>query len=139
MICSLAAGSYHPTMQDDASSADRAFGRLRRAAARLPRIDEATSYGTPSLKVHGKFLCRVKDPGTVVLACPLEEKELLIAAAPDVFFETSHYRGWPAILARIDAISDEELAHRLERAWRMQAPKRLVKAWDASASGRTER
>ena len=48
----------------------------------------------------------------MVLMCPLEEKELLIAAAPEIYFETDHYKGWPAILVRIHAIATAELALR---------------------------
>lgn len=105
-----------------------ALGRLRKAAAGLPGVEEAASYGTPALKVRKKLLCRIKDEETVVLRCALEDKELLIAAAPAVFFETPHYKGWPAVLVRIRAISDDELAHRLALAWRLQAPKSLVRS-----------
>jgi hypothetical protein len=76
--------------------------------------------------VRRKFLCRAKDADTLVLTCALEEKELLMAAAPGIYFETDHYRGWPAVLVRLGGISDEELRHRLALAWRMQAPKKLV-------------
>jgi hypothetical protein len=103
-----------------------AFDRLKKAAAGLPEVEESSWFGTPSLKVRKKSMCRVKDPDTVVLMCPLEEKELLMAAAPDIYYETDHYRGWPAILVRIRAISDEELAHRLTLTWKMQAPKKLA-------------
>jgi hypothetical protein len=61
--------------------------------------------------------------------CPLEEKEMLMAAAPDIYFETDHYKGWPAVLVRIRSISIAELRLRLERAFAMQAPKALFKAW----------
>lgn len=108
------------------SNLESAFQRLKEAAAGLPEIEEALSYGTPCLKVRKKFLGRVKDAGTLVLMCALEEKEMLMAAAPHIFFETDHYKGWPAILVRMDEISDEELRHRVALAWRMQAPKRLV-------------
>ena len=97
--------------------------KLQAGSSRSPEITEGTSYGTPSLSVRKKFLARVKDADTVVLMCPLEEKEMLIEAAPEIYFETAHYRGWPAILARIELISPEELRHRLERAFVMQAPK----------------
>ncbi|MDQ6434647.1 MmcQ/YjbR family DNA-binding protein [Mesorhizobium sp. LHD-90] len=99
-----------------------AFARLRAAALLLPGVTESTSYGTPSLKLGKKSLCRVKDAATVVIMCPLEEKATLMEAAPDIYFETDHYKGWPAILVRIDAISDRELLHRLECAMRFQAP-----------------
>ena len=107
---------------------DYALQRLRKAAFALPEVEEGTSYGTPAFKVRKKFLCRVKDTDTIVLMCPIEEKELLMAAAPDIYHETDHYRGWPAVLIRIRAISDEELRHRLALAWKMQAPKKLVAA-----------
>jgi hypothetical protein len=105
-----------------------AFSKLVAAAEGLPEVVEATSYGTPALKVRKKLLCRVKDADTVVVMCPLEEKELLIEAAPEFYFETDHYRGWPAILVRVHAIPADELRLRLSRAWRMHAPKSLQKA-----------
>ena len=108
-----------------------AFENLRLAAAGLPGIVESTSYGTPSLHVGRKFLCRVKDPATIVLMCPLEEKEMLVEAAPDVYFETDHYRGWPAILVRVERIAPAELRHRLRRAYLMQAPGKLSKRLEA--------
>lgn len=101
--------------------------RMVDAARDLPSVEEGMSYGSPSLKVRGKFLSRVKDAGTLVVMCPLEEKEMLMAAAPDIFFETDHYKGWPAVLVRIAAVGDEELAHRLRRAFLMQAPKYLAR------------
>ena len=112
-------------MSDDLS---QAFAKLVAAAEGLPEIERSAHYGTPSLKVRKKFLCRVKDSDTVVVTCPLEEKELLIEAAPEFYFETDHYKGWPAILVRVHAIPAEELRLRIRRAWQMQAPKSLQKA-----------
>jgi hypothetical protein len=106
-----------------------AAARLRAVGTTLPEVTEGTSYGTPSLRLAKKSLARVKDADTVVLMCPLEEKEMLLAAAPEIYFETDHYRGWPAILARIRIISDAELRNRLAAAWRMQATAKLAKAY----------
>ncbi|PWK70674.1 hypothetical protein C8K44_107153 [Aminobacter sp. AP02] len=100
---------------------------LRTAAEGLPEIVESTSYGTPSLQVRKKFLCRVKDADTVVVMCALEEKEMLVAADPRLYFETAHYKGWPAMLVRVHEIPLDQLRTRLERAWMMQAPKSLLK------------
>ncbi len=96
------------------------------AAAKLPGVEEAMSYGSPSLKVKGKFLTRVREPDVLVLMCALEEKEFLMQTNPEVYFETEHYKGWPAVLIRLSKISDTELKHRLQIAWRMQAPKKFV-------------
>jgi hypothetical protein len=80
------------------------------------------------MKVRGKFLMRVKDPDTLVFRCTLDEKEMLMESAPEVYFETDHYKGWPAILVRLSKASDAELKHCLERAWRLQAPAKLIRA-----------
>ena len=90
-----------------------AFEKLKAAAKGLPGVEEGRAYGTPAIKAGGKLLARVKDADTVVLRCEVEEKALLIDVAPDIYFETDHYRGWPMVLVRIHVISVEELAYRL--------------------------
>lgn len=112
-----------------------AFQKLQLATRGLPNVIETTSYGTPALKVGKKLLARVKDAETIVLMCPLDEKEMLLAAAPDLYFETDHYKGWPAILVRVHLIAPDELRHRLERTFMTQAPKTLLKAWQAARAG----
>jgi hypothetical protein len=109
---------------------ERAAERVARLglALGLPEISEGTSYGNPALLVKGKSFTRLKDPDTLVLLCPLEQKELLMEMAPDIYYETDHYKGWPAVLIRLDAISDEELSQRLADGWRHRAPKRLAAA-----------
>jgi hypothetical protein len=70
----------------------------------------------------------VKEPDILYLPCPLEVKEMLMEMAPDIYYETDHYKGWPGLLVRLDAISDEELSLRLEDSWRYRAPKKLAAA-----------
>jgi hypothetical protein len=100
-----------------------ALARLRRAGAGLPEVCEGTWHGTPALKADGRSLCRVKDAETLALLCPIEDKAFLMEAAPEIYFETDHYKGWPAILVRVHAISDAELAGRLRIALAMKGPK----------------
>jgi hypothetical protein len=104
------------------------FKRVKAAAkaTKLPAIEEATSYGTPSMKVKGKFLLRMREPDILVLTCSLEEKEFLMQNAPKIYFETDHYKGWPAVLIRLSKIKDDELVHRIAVAWALQAPKKLL-------------
>lgn len=111
-----------------------AFRRVSRLAkeAGLPGVAVGTSYRTPALLVAGKSFCRMKDVDTLVLLLPLEAKELLLDAAPDIYFETPHYAGWPAVLVRLAAIGDGELAGRLVEAWRFKAPKRFGASFRAS-------
>jgi len=116
-----------PTARPSEADLQPAFERLLRAASGLAGVEAGTSYGTPALKVAKKLLCRVKDNRTVVLFMPLEEKEILMAAMPGIYFETDHYKGWPAVLARLDTIADDELAHRLQQTWRRVAPRKLAR------------
>jgi len=115
---------------DDWTAAAR---RIAGSAARLglPDVEEGTSYGTPALKVRGKSFTRLKDPQTLVLLIPVEAKDLLMEVSPEIYFETDHYHGWPAVLVRLAAISDAELGQRLVDAWRHKAPKRLAASWQA--------
>ena len=107
---------------------DQIFSRIEQLAQarRLPGVARSTSYGTPSLKVGDKSFVRLKDSGTLVLLCPAEQKTLLMEISPEIYFETEHYIGYPAVLIRLDAISDEELSLRLEDAWRFKAPQTLA-------------
>ena len=108
---------------------DQVFSRIEQLAkARgLPGVARSTTHGTPSLRVRDKSFVRLKDSGTLVLLCPAEQKALLMEISPDIYFETEHYVGYPAVLIRLDAISDEELSLRLEDAWRFKAPRKLAR------------
>jgi len=107
-----------------------AFTKVETAAKGLPEVERGTSYGTPALKVRGKLFARLKDADTLVVMCALEEKEMLLEVASDIYFQTDHYKGWPAILMRLKKTRAAELRHRLAKAWRLKAPKRLVKELD---------
>jgi hypothetical protein len=98
----------------------------------LPAVDEAFWYGTPALKVGGKGFCRLKENGkdAVFLLDSVEEQEALIDALPEVYYITDHYRGWPAVLARLAKLRVPECRVRLERAWRRKAPAKVVRAFD---------
>ncbi|EUB95405.1 hypothetical protein PMI07_003183 [Rhizobium sp. CF080] len=110
------------------SDVNSIFERLKLLAvqAGLPEVEQSTHYGTPALKVGGKAFVSVKNDETIVLAVPIDEKERLIEMAPDIYFQTDHYRGWPSLPVRIDEISDDELKMRLVAAWRFRAPKKLA-------------
>lgn len=105
------------------------FDDLRRVALALPGVEERTSYGTPALFVAKALLARLKEDGAdVVLKMSLEEKAHLMAADPDVFYETDHYTGWPAVLARLDRLDEATARVILTRQWKAKAPKKLLKA-----------
>ncbi len=51
------------------------------------------------------------DPGSFVLHVAVEEKDLLLEHDPATFWQTEHYRDWPAILVRYSG--DPDLVARL--------------------------
>jgi hypothetical protein len=115
----------------------RPGAHYRRACAfalELPGVEQATSYGTPSLKVKGKFMARLRTEaeGALALRCDFLDRQVLLQSAPDAFFVTDHYLDYPMILVRLDKVRGEELRDLIHRAWRMVAPPKLVAAYDAT-------
>jgi hypothetical protein len=53
-------------------------------------------------------------------------KFALIADEPDVYFTTSHFDGYPAVLVKLAEIDGLGLRELIVEAWLTQAPKRLV-------------
>ena len=71
-------------------------------------------------------------PDGPILAARVEHlgaKEALLAEDPSVYFTTSHFDGYAAILVRLERISDEELQEVVTEAWLARAPKRLVEGY----------
>jgi hypothetical protein len=60
-----------------------------------------------------------------------EEKHRLIAAEPRKFFTEAHYNGFPAVLVRLAEVDATELEELLIDAWTSQAPRALVKEYEA--------
>ena len=102
---------------------------------RLPEVEEGTCYGTPALRMRGKFMCRLRtDPDALVVrVIDARDAQALLLGRPDVFFSTPHYDGHPYVLVRLDVVDREQLAELLEDAWRLRAPKRLLAAYDAGS------
>ena len=113
---------------------------VRRLAMGLPGMVDESAAGRFSVAIAGgkgvawTYLAReapkkprLARPGIVAIRCEMARKELLIEAAPDRFFDDDHYHGYPAVLVRLEAIEEDELAHLLYESWRLQAPKSVQK------------
>ena len=101
-------------------------------AKRFPGVEIGTSYRTPALKVKGKFMARLRTEaeGWLAIRCEFLVRDMLLEAAPDVFHLTDHYRNYPAILVDLKRIEKAALLDVLEQAWRMTAPKKLIREYD---------
>ena len=115
---------------------------VARVCLALPGTTESTTYGARSWKVAGKPFgwerpLRRRDidelgdsaPSGPVLGARVPDegaKQALVAAEPAVYFTTAHFDGYPAVLARLDALDTAGLAELAGEAWACQAPKRLL-------------
>jgi hypothetical protein len=94
---------------------------VRRLCLALPNVEERND----TFRTNGRiFVNMSREEGAISTRAPQEELELLIAARPDVYFLTPHYEGWDAVLVRLDAVDEEELAGRIEDAWAFVDAKR---------------
>jgi hypothetical protein len=66
--------------------------------------------------------------GPVIAAHVPDEgaKAALIVEEPDVYFTTSHFTGYAAVLCRLDRLDEQALTELVAEAWACRAPKRLV-------------
>jgi len=112
------------------------WDEVRQIALSFPGVEESTSYGTPSFKVAGKFLTRLRpeDDSLVLVDVPFDERDMLMEADPETFHTTPHYQDYPSVLARLSRVHPGSLANFFERRWRNVAPRKLVKAFDAGRS-----
>jgi hypothetical protein len=103
-------------------------------AQELPEVEEALWYGSPSLKVAGKGFARLRSEaeGGLVLMCDLDEKAALLESGDPAFYTTPHYDGYGAILVDLDRVDRGHLVELLTESWRIKAPAKLRKAFDAS-------
>ncbi len=98
-------------------------------ALALRDTELGTSYGKPAVKVNGKaFVYPGREPDSFTIASPLPEKELLMETDPAAFWESPHYRGWPAVLVRFGSADRERIEAVIRRAWwdRLKKPQRTA-------------
>ena len=118
---------------------------VARIALALPETSERVSREKRQWRVKDKLFVwerplRAKEieelasqaPDGPVLGARVEHlvaKEALLTDDPSVYFTTSHFKGYAAILVRLDRISVEDLDEVVTEAWLARAPKRLVDAY----------
>jgi hypothetical protein len=95
----------------------------------LPDVEAGTRYdGSPVLKVGGAFMAGLAthhsaEPETLVVRVGLEEREWLIADAPETYYVTDYYRSIPVVLVRLSRIDRDALRDLLSVSRRLTLPK----------------
>ena len=90
----------------------RDWAEVVAAGLALPGVEQGSRYGRPALLFRGRMLAATTapDPASFVLHVALPDKEVLIDTDPATFWETDHYRGWPAILVRYGTAATGRIA-----------------------------
>ncbi len=128
---------------------------VRRLALALPETTEKPTHGMASWRVRDKLFVwerplREKEveelgeaaPEGPVLGARVEDlsaKEALIADEPELYFTTSHFDGYPSVLARLDRIGPGDLEELVVEAWLARAPKRLAQSYQEAGLRRSDR
>ena len=107
----------------------------------LPGVGIAAPGGERVARVRGARLAFIAENersrperfgGDEVLAVRTDypTRDALIAEDPDRYGVTPHYESYPAVLVRLPALSPDELRELLTDAWRLIAPRGLVRQLD---------
>ena len=99
------------------------FDVIRELAGRLADVEDSTAYGSPALKVRGKLLAcmainKSAEPGSLGVRIDFDQRDALLAEAPDTYYVTDHYVNYPIVLVRLSRIRMDELRDLLASAWR---------------------
>ena len=106
------------------------YAELTDILLKWPLVEASTSYGTPSFKVKGKLLTRLKEDGDSLLIKGVEpdERAMLCEAFPDLYYFTDHYRDYPMVLIRLSRADAETVSTMLDRTYQTLLPKKRGKA-----------
>jgi hypothetical protein len=99
------------------------FDEVRRIAAELPGLEEGTAWGVPALKLRGKLLAcmashKSAEPNTLVVRLDFDQRDALLADAPDTYYLKPHYVGYESVLVRLSRIDRGALRDLLQASWR---------------------
>ena len=86
------------------------FDVVKSVGLSLPGVQASTRYdGMPVLKVNGCFMAGLAshpsaEPDSLVVRLDIEEREWLLADAPDTYYVTDYYERYPIVLARLSRL-----------------------------------
>lgn len=99
----------------------------RRLAAALPDVIDASSEAALNFQIDGKGFAwswnerihpkkpRVPRLDILAVRCPKDEKGSIQAANPEAFAQDPHYADYGAVIVRLEAIDEADLAELLTR------------------------
>ena len=111
-----------------------AFDAVKAVGLQFPGVEAATKYdGSPVLKVGGSFMAGIAahpsaEPDTLVVRAGMDEREWLLADAPETYYLTDYYRSYPLVLVRLSRVDRHALRDLLSVSWRLTLAKARPRA-----------
>ncbi len=98
------------------------FDIVREIGLALPEVEDSTVYGALALKVRGKLLAcmainKSAEPGSLAVRIDFDQRDGLLAEAPETYYLTDHYRNYPVVLVRLSRIRIDQLRDLLGASW----------------------
>jgi len=108
------------------------FDTVRKIASGLPGVEESTTYGAPSLKLHGRLLTcpalnKSAELNSLAVSIDFDQREALISEAPDTYYVTDHYVNYPIVLVRLSRVNRDVLRDLLHAACKFVSASRTRK------------
>jgi hypothetical protein len=90
------------------------FETVRKIGLTLPGVEASTAYGSPALKINGKIMAcmainKSAETGSLMIRLNNDDRDELIAAAPDIYYVTDHYEPYNAMLVRLSRVNADVL------------------------------
>ena len=104
------------------------FDTVRKIGMTLPGVEDSTTYGSPALKVNGKFFACIAinksaEPNSLAVRVSFDDRKELLEGAPGIYYVTDHYVNYPSVLVRLSRIKPDELRDLLRMGWRFVTSK----------------
>jgi hypothetical protein len=109
------------------------YADAQRTVAGLPDGEEVfvAEWGHPTFRVRNKMFASGAPQGaTMTVKATKEDQAELIAARPDTFSIAAYVGRFGWVEVRLSNVDADELRELLTEAWRLTAPKKLVKEFD---------
>lgn len=104
---------------------------VRRFALALPEAIEQETWGTPTFRVRKRiFVMFAEGQREAWVKSTHDEQQALTSMDPDTFFVPPYVgpSGWIGV--RFASVDRDEMRELITEAWRLTAPKRMVRVFD---------
>ena len=109
--------------------------KIRVAALGLPETEERVSHGQPTFFVAGKQFAQFRSnhhgDGKIAVCVrigSLDEQEMLLETAPDIYARAAYLPRWISINLAGDQVDWDAIADKIAQSWELSAPRALLEA-----------